>query len=114
MQRVFAIACTLSVLLGWTVGDLAASALSADAMACCARTHHACGGMQAPDDCCKTIRHSTALPSSTAASHHAVVLPPSSAVLFTAGAVPVRNFAAIATSVRPHDPPHLHAFALLI
>ena len=113
-RRLVAIGCALAVLLAWTGGDLSAIARSADAMACCAKAHYDCAGLQSPDDCCKTVRSTSALPSSTVASSHPPLAPPAVAALIVVAWAPSTVALVADTFVRPHDPPHLHAFSLLI
>ena len=100
-----------------TVG-VAEWASSSKAMACCAKTHNRCAGLKSPDDCCKAMGHSVASATvatviaskvSAAADIGALIAPP--AVAFdhaTSARAPRQNIK------RPHDPPHLHTFPLLI
>jgi hypothetical protein len=101
------------------VGDMAAAQASMLAMACCAKTHRECAGVKSPDDCCRGMGHVGAGPVSTT--------PPSGPTLDTPAVHAVLAQAAIADAAigsspvfvsvafkRPHDPPHLHTFALLI
>ncbi len=85
------------------------------AMACCAKTHGQCAGVKSADDCCARMTHAApvvsavltgAYPVVALALPARVVLPSSS--IDRAGASPSSEFK------RPHDPPHLHAPALLI
>jgi len=98
--------------------DLADVFSSASAMACCAQMDYRCAGVTPPDDCCKRMGHDASRPApSTAASTHdrgtkapiAIVPPPS----ITRSLESDRAFVSAAFA-RPHDPPHLHAFSLLI
>ena len=90
---------------------------SAQAMACCAKTDYACARMQAPDDCCRNMGHAAAHQVPATSERHA----PSAVPI----ALPINVAAEVAASsrttppstsafTRPHDPPHLHSFALLI
>jgi hypothetical protein len=102
--------------------SLAASSLadvrsSATAMACCIKAHNQCAGLSAPDDCCERMGHTSGVSlAGTLSSGQPVVIPP--AILATLPPVnlslrldaPNSDFA----FKRPHDPPHLHPFSLLI
>jgi hypothetical protein len=90
---------------------------SATAMACCVKTHGHCAGLNAPDNCCKRMGHTG--PGSVAGTVSAappLVLPAIGsnallpATLSTEPGLPV----AASGFKRPHDPPHLHPFNLLI
>jgi hypothetical protein len=103
------------------IAALAISALadlrsSATAMACCARTHNRCAGVRQADDCCKRMGHGTAFSvAGTLAAVPASVLPAAIAVDFLHVTLPARHApAADLAFARPHDPPHLHPFSLLI
>jgi hypothetical protein len=87
-------------------------------MACCAKTDYSCAGMQAPDDCCRNMGHASAhqVPG-TVSNQHPLPTPP--AITVNVGAGMLAPIARVAPAVglafiRPHDPPHLHSFALLI
>jgi hypothetical protein len=109
-----------AVLVGLIViGDATAARASMLAMACCAKTHGECAGVKRPDDCCRGMGHVSADPAKTT--------PPSGPSLETSCLRAVLAQPAVADSAiracpvfdvvafkRPHDPPHLHAFALLI
>jgi hypothetical protein len=102
---------------------LATAASSADAlrasivaMACCAKAHHECAGVKTPDDCCRSRGHLVSAPPSVAPSARdgisfaAVVTP-----LIAPGLIDdSRPLLADPAFKRPHDPPHLHPFPLLI
>jgi len=108
----------LAVLLGTLVaanGSVDAWA-SATAMACCAKANYTCAGLRAPDDCCKRAGHTVGptAPGTIASTHLPVV---------ESGVNPAFFFEILSDSTqappsgavkRPHDPPHLHAFNLLI
>lgn len=119
-RRLLRTRVTLALIVGLAVaaGDVAGARGSMTAMACCAKTHGDCAGVKAPDDCCRGMGHVVAGPTSNTPPTqprldypvlHAILAwttihsPAASAPLFVAV-----NFK------RPHDPPHLHAFALLI
>lgn len=88
---------------------------SAGSMACCAKTHGRCAGVKTADDCCAQMTH--------AAPRVAAVVTPGLPAIGPAAtsSASVGGFLATSTRAiaapgfkRPHDPPHLHAFALLI
>jgi hypothetical protein len=90
---------------------------SATAMACCAKTHGHCAGLNTPDNCCKRMGHIgpgvsagtlSAAPSPVAPAVGTVTR--LSANLSSAYSSPSSGFG----FKRPHDPPHLHSFSLLI
>src|SRR5690349_14542300 len=116
-SAVVAFVLTLAVAaVGWAD---CGSEWDADAqMNCCAMMHHQCGKGNA-DDCCNKMRGAS--PSSNVAT--AAVVKVSVPAVFVA--LDVRSAAAVAppptngaswdvTIIRPHDPPHLHPFPLLI
>jgi len=90
---------------------------SATAMACCAKTEYECAGVSTPDDCCQHMGH-TAVQS--VADIVAKVQQSSLAMVAVVPAFGVRIAAArlephsVVAFKRPHDPPHLHPFSLLI
>jgi hypothetical protein len=97
------------------IADLTAAAA---AMSCCAATDYACAGPQTPDDCCQTMGHATT--HSASATIAKAQLPASgvTAANLRAGTSPVglatRRHVVSIDGKRPHDPPHLHTFSLLI
>jgi hypothetical protein len=109
--------CTALLAAGSAAIDMSDLRDGAAAMACCAKTDYSCAGMQAPDDCCRHMGHAAAhqmpatidknqpLPSTMAVP--TAVAPHMVASLLLVVRVPT-SFA------RPHDPPHLHPFAILI
>ena len=107
------VAILIATVVSATASDLGAILT---AMACCAKTNYACAGLSAPDDCCQRMQQaaprSTAstIPTAPAAGAPATLSKPS-ALAMRAPAEPVL---APLSFVRPHDPPHLHTFALLI
>jgi hypothetical protein len=101
------------------IGDANAARASMLAMACCAKTHGECAGVKGPDDCCRGMGHVSADPAKTT--------PPNRPTVDTLSACAVLPQPALAAAAigwssasdavafkRPHDPPHLHTFALLI
>jgi len=95
--------------------EAATLAASMRAHACCARTKPACSRLGSPDECCSRRGHLSARPIAatqtpapdldTSPADVAILIPsPSSTVT-----PPSRG-----VSKRPHDPPHLHAFSLLV
>jgi hypothetical protein len=89
---------------------------SATAMACCAKTNHQCAGLKTPDDCCSQMGHTSGpspvgtILSSQAFVATAVTIAPSFLATVRPALAPVAHDA----FKRPHDPPHLHPFSLLI
>jgi hypothetical protein len=88
-------------------------------MKCCAAGHHQCPMRGNPDDCCR--RMSPRGPSATAATAATakVALPVAYALVALLEWPPaddhlVETLRASFPGVRLHDPPHLHAFVLLI
>jgi len=86
-------------------------------MKCCATMHHRCGTRN-PHDCCNDMKESA--PSSAVATNAVAKTKAPVALgsvhLLAAPTVDGRaNSAQVqARRIRPHDPPHLHAFPLLI
>jgi hypothetical protein len=85
-------------------------------MACCAKTKYQCAGVGTPDDCCRRMHH-TSRPGTTAivkvasTADVAIVAPTIASVYESFAPEPP---AASADFKRPHDPPHLNTFSLLI
>jgi hypothetical protein len=102
------------VLLAIAWIDGAGLEFQARAMACCAHRKHCGGGsVSAPDKCCERMGHAAPAKTGTIVqTSHVVALVPTvfaPAPIVESASIPhCRDF------VRPHDPPHLHAFALLI
>jgi hypothetical protein len=103
--------------LASAANDLAAMGASSRAHACCAKTRYACAGLKSADDCCKRMGH--AAPPAPATTTKAqsldtdttgVIVGVQSHVLAQAPARRSSND----SFKRPHDPPHLHTFTLLI
>jgi hypothetical protein len=113
-----AILVTLAVL----AASLSASAFTEfrdanAAMRCCAKTQYACAGVGTPDDCCRKMHHTSSrvgpsiVRASLVAQDAAFVAPG----LTPSFAIVARDQYRVASSAaRPHDPPHLHTFSLLI
>jgi hypothetical protein len=86
------------------------------AMACCAKTNYQCAGLSRADDCCQRMGH-TAGPTVGTLSSASPLLAPAAAII---SAFIVELPSAPAPLIpgpafkRPHDPPHLHPFSLLI
>jgi hypothetical protein len=96
--------------------DLAELRDGAAAMACCAKTDYSCAGMRAPDDCCRSMGHAASHQTPATIEKHQP-LPTVTAILADLGPqvfVSLARVAPITAFTRPHDPPHLHPFALLI
>jgi len=96
--------------------DLAELRDGAAAMACCAKTDYSCAGMQAPDDCCRSMGHAAAHQAPSTIDKHQP-LPTVTVILFELGPqifASTARVAQVTAFARPHDPPHLHPFALLI
>ena len=109
---------TLAVIVAsLSTGVLAELRDAAFVMECCATARYECAGIGTPDDCCRRMHHTSgpASPSNIRSSNHAHNLPtvvPATEVVATAavtdGPLSASDFK------RPHDPPHLHTFSLLI
>jgi hypothetical protein len=102
--------------VGCAAIDLSELRDGAAAMACCAQTDYSCAGLQAPDDCCRHMGHAAAHPAPATLEKHR---PLSSTMALPANVGPLtvvslRPVAPVTAFTRPHDPPHLHPFALLI
>ena len=86
------------------------------AMACCAKTNYQCAGLSRPDDCCQRMGHAAGPTVGTLSSASPLVVP--AAVIIPGFIVaPASLFGPPSTGPafkRPHDPPHLHPFSLLI
>lgn len=118
--RPVALACALLLPLAVTSDDLIRFALSADAHSCCASTNGSCAQLSTPDECCRTQEQ--------AVSQGYATVGPDSRVQFVpapSAGLPAQfqrfdvEFPGVAEATspafkRPHDPPHLHPFPLLI
>jgi hypothetical protein len=115
-SRLRVIAGTMMVVASVAVSSFADLRAAATAMDCCLKTAYACGGFSAPDDCCKRMGHTR---EATAAGTLVTALSVGPAVqaigpeIVPALDLPSRDLVD-AVFKRPHDPPHLHTFSLLI
>jgi hypothetical protein len=103
-------------------GSVAASAFTdvlaaATALACCQKMNYECVGVSTPDDCCQHMGHAAI---SSVANIVAKAQPPGLAMIAVIPALgahtvspPFETHTGLAFK-RPHDPPHLHPFSLLI
>jgi hypothetical protein len=100
--------------------DLIRFALSADAHRCCAAAHGQCAQLSTPDECCKTQEQATSqgFTSLPNAAPIRVEAPDALSLAMTpdviAGVSERFSNHDVAAFKRPHDPPHLHPFPLLI
>ena len=109
---------TIVVLIGISsANDLADVRGGAKAMSCCAKARRSCAGLRTPDQCCKKMHPAPAHETfATAAGQRAVpvamvaALPSTSYLRSFPSSIPVR----LTGVKRPHDPPHLHTFSLLV
>jgi hypothetical protein len=117
-RRTFVVVLLLAVAVAGT--GLEGFRASMKAMACCARTHGACAGLDSPDDCCRRMGHTpSSVPSAVPTARDEA-----SAPMALVAIMPVAStLAAVLSSPRriaepafkrPHDPPHLHPVPLLI
>lgn len=119
--RIISAVCLLVVPPAMICDDLIRFALSADAHRCCAATAGTCAQLSAPDECCQTRQqatsqgHDAVAPDARVTTHTsqplAVIALPIAA---TVAAPAIAAQSSRATFKRPHDPPHLHPFPLLI
>jgi len=87
------------------------------AMVCCAKTDYSCAGLSAPDTCCRRMHHASshATPSTAAAAHSHDGLPAATLLPSAFFVGPTRGWERARLEFkRPHDPPHLHTYSLLI
>jgi hypothetical protein len=89
----------------------------AKAMACCAKARRSCAGLRTPDQCCKRMHPAPADPlAGTVTAKRIVPIAVAATLSATPDLgwfdpfIPYRH----TDSKRPHDPPHLHTFSLLI
>ena len=117
--RLIALATALLLPSSAVAGELAQMAASSRAHACCEAMKGACAGIKAPDDCCQTPQAGVgAVPAANAPANRVAASTISVAVLSSHRS----DIVAIASNSesfdvrfkRPHDPPHLHVFHLLI
>ena len=116
--RVVAVVCALAAPVAAVSHELIGFALSSRAEACCAAMRGECAGLSTPDTCCQT-RQFAASPDLTSTA-------PGLAQVDIASPLPIptsyrsdglgsaRDRSARDAFKRPHDPPHLHGFPLLI
>jgi hypothetical protein len=88
-------------------------------MKCCAAMHHECGKSANPNDCCKQMRGAGASAAVSTAAVPSIKVPVVHGVIERIAAAAASVIAPSMTPsslefTRPHDPPHLHPFALLI
>jgi hypothetical protein len=111
------IAFAILVAVGFGADEMSSMTSAAAAMACCAKTDYSCAGLSAPDTCCQRMHHAASHSTpSTAAATQAIdgalviaALPPTLLVRSTSAWTRVN-----VEFTRPHDPPHLHTYSLLI
>ena len=102
--------------------DLIRFALSADAHRCCAAAQGSCAQLSTPDECCQTQEQvasegfTTIGPESRTrpASIQFAFAPPIDSMFSASAAIGAPDASAGSAFKRPHDPPHLHPFPLLI
>jgi hypothetical protein len=108
----------LLVVVASAANDLASMRASARAHACCAKTRFACAGRKSVDHCCRTMRHTAAqlAPAAMGSVDAPEVGATPAVVHIDIPALAIASFHSIDTHAfkRPHDPPHLHTFTLLI
>jgi hypothetical protein len=94
--------------------DGAGLEFQARAMACCAHRQGCRSGVSAPDKCCERMGHAARAKTGTIVqSSYVVALAPTPLIAPAPIAGPAPSAHRLGFT-RPHDPPHLHAFALLI
>ena len=113
-----------TALLAFVVAMAVAASAFADlrsavtAMACCVKTDYRCATVGGPDDCCQHMGHTSRGATLGNPSSAAPIVPPTVVIfpsLYTAPAISSSGLLDIASAFkRPHDPPHLHTFSLLI
>lgn len=103
-----------------TSDELIRFALSADAHRCCESTNGACAQLSTPDECCHTQEQAIGQGYTTIGPSSRLQLIPNLTLGLPAEFVSlgvelsaITNDAVLAFK-RPHDPPHLHHFPLLI
>ena len=92
------------------------SGVGTQEMACCKAGHRTCGQMTSASDCCKS-RQQTAPTVAVAKQPDMAVsigLPAAVPTLFAFVLSPSVPLSSAAALKRPHDPPHLHTYTLLI
>ncbi len=101
---------------GNTAVCAAAARASRAEMACCKAGHRTCGQMTRASDCCKVGQHEApgvALAKQIDAAV-SIALPASLPAVFAPLTDNRLHVPVDGTLKRPHDPPHLHTFSLLI
>jgi hypothetical protein len=116
-RSVFGAVLLIAALLAGNTSVCAAAARAPRAeMACCKAGHRTCGQMTRASDCCKVGQHEA--PSIAAAKQIdaavVIALPASVPALFALVTDSRLNVPVDGALKRPHDPPHLHTFSLLI
>jgi hypothetical protein len=118
MKRFLVAGSLLLVVLSLAVGPMAGLRDSAAAMACCAKTDYTCAGMSGPDDCCQHMGHAAhgVTPGTVSSARGLFITTVAIDSSFDASiAAHVSNLlGAVSAFTRPHDPPHLHSYSLLI
>jgi hypothetical protein len=119
--RFVALICALLVPSAVVADDLIRAVLSGRAMTCCASMEGDCAGVRTPDSCCQTRKQAAGPGLTTTAPSVrdnvlpciAVDLPP---IVFSSidDQTPRVDSGGRDLFKRPHDPPHLHVFHLLI
>jgi hypothetical protein len=116
-SRLRVIARTLVVVASIAVSSFADLKAAATAMDCCLKTNYACAGLSAPDDCCQHMGHTREANAPgtlvTVAAVGPALQPVFAPEVVPDPGLPSRHPVAGAFT-RPHDPPHLHSFSLLI
>jgi hypothetical protein len=108
---------TALLAVGSATLDLSELRDGAAAMACCAKTDYSCSGMQAPDDCCRNMGHAAThqVPATNEKQYPVSTVMAISTHIAPSMVASISRAARVTTPfTRPHDPPHLHPFALLI
>jgi len=85
-------------------------------MACCKAGHRTCGQMTSASDCCRSRQQAGPTVAAVKQCDVALVIsvPASVLAFFSSVAGPSLPISPTVTLTRPHDPPHLHTFSLLI
>ena len=116
-RSVFGAVLLIAALLAGNISVCAAATRAARAeMACCKAGHRTCGQMTRAGDCCKVGQHEASGIAVAKQIDAAVViaLPASVPALFALVTDSRLNVPLDGALKRPHDPPHLHTFSLLI
>jgi hypothetical protein len=118
VARLSAIVILIASLLAAAPGLCEAGPLAPPAhqMACCKAGHYTCGKTVSARDCCKRMagpRAQLAATQTASPGHATPIVEPLTYDAFHVVPLDERN-RAVEAFKRPHDPPHLHAFTLLI